>query len=268
MTTFTDKKVSLLATINSSSLKDEQKNELIKTLSACKSNKSIDELSVLFDQFCSEVKQVIETANSASTDLMLEQQYKDAAQVIKIANTQVNDTLASILNDFNAAISSSVIAQSAIITEASNSNAVKVLQNTKARIKLCESFAQLNDKTITLIAEHAIKNDIDLAELTNYQNYKTSARIAQRACYLTDSALDSRTIANLKLFDNELKRLAKSFDSFSFAAIASKTKITESMLKNIIKSAQFFNLVERSDKRSIKDTIKSDTAYKLVTDSK
>lgn len=168
--------------------------------------------------------------------------------------------------ELDAALKSSVVAQSALIVEASSVNAVKVLQNAKARIKLCESFAQLNDKTIELIAKHAISNDVSLEELTNYSNYKTSARIAQRACYLTDSALDSRTVANLKLFDNELKRLSKAFDSFSFAAISSKTKITESMLKNIVKSAQFFNLIERTDKRSIKDTIRADTAYKLVSE--
>lgn len=155
--------------------------------------------------------------------------------------------------------------QESALIEASSINADKVMKNAKARIKQAQAFCKLSESVINLIADYAVKNDVSLELLCDYSNYKTANRIAQRAMYLcNDSALDSRTIQNIKLFDNSLKALDNMFDSFTFDSISSKARITESMLKNILKSAQFFNLIKRNDNASISAIIKSDTSYSLV----
>lgn len=170
------------------------------------------------------------------------------------------------LIEMSYAVNEAIKNQESVLIQASENNAEKLFKNARARIRVAKSFASLSESVIDLIATYAIKNEIDLESLCDYSNYKTANRIAQRAMYLADdSALDVRTSANIKLFDNSIKSLDKSYQAFSFDAIAAKTNITSSMLKNILKSAQFFNLIERTDKRSIKEMIKSDTLYSIVS---
>lgn len=165
----------------------------------------------------------------------------------------------------NNAIDNATLALAERAVNCSEEQERKVSINIESRLRQADVFKKADSKALLLIAKHSDSNT--LAELTNYQNYKTANRILQVSCFLTDCAMSSATRQNISLIKSEVEKLCAS-DSATFQNIEARTKITASMLKNFIKALQLLKVIERSDKQSIKATIRADTRYILASDSK